>query len=56
MEAMNTNQSIVYLDLNHNGIDNTGGHYIAEMLKNNFTLHGLNLENNSLGDDFIESL
>lgn len=56
MQAMTTNQSIVFLDLKHNAIDNAAGHYLSQMLLHNFTLHALNLQNNCLGDHFIDSL
>jgi len=49
-EALDINQSLTTLNLDHNPISDEGAKLIAEALKSNQSLTTLNLSDNSIGD------
>ncbi|KAM3128162.1 hypothetical protein pb186bvf_019709 [Paramecium bursaria] len=54
--ALQNNNSLVYLNIQQNAINDLSGQYIATMLTTNHYLYHIDLEHNQLGDHFIEAL
>ncbi|CAD8199853.1 unnamed protein product [Paramecium pentaurelia] len=53
-QGLANNQSLIYLNLQHNGLNDLSGKYIAQMIQTNYYLYQIDLEHNQLGNDFIQ--
>ncbi|CAD8101547.1 unnamed protein product [Paramecium sonneborni] len=55
-QGLSNNQSLIYLNLQHNGLNDLSGKYLANMISTNYYLYQIDLEHNQLGNDFIQLL
>ncbi|CAK95066.1 unnamed protein product (macronuclear) [Paramecium tetraurelia] len=53
-QGLANNQSLIYLNLQHNGLNDLSGKYLAQMIQTNYYLYSIDLEHNQLGNDFIQ--